>query len=102
GHDVVGHRHDVVEGAAAPVAVDLVDELLPVARRAARIGHHHDVAGGGEYLRVPAIRPTVAPESLGAAVDQHQHRVLAVLLKAVRLHHETLHPRALRAIHPEL
>ena len=46
---------------AAPIAVDVVDELLAVAGGTARIRHHHHVAGRGEHLRVPAIGPALRP-----------------------------------------
>ncbi len=43
----------------------------------------------------------MSPRALRPAVNQHQHRILAVFPKAVRLHHEALHARAVRAVHPE-
>ena len=88
-------------GLPAPIAVDLVDELLPVAGGPARVRHHHHVTRRREDLRVPAISPDVAPESLRPAVNQQQHGILAARLEAVRLHHETLHARAILRIHPE-
>jgi hypothetical protein len=72
---VVKALHQIGEGLAAPVAVDAVDDGLPVARRAAGIDHHHDVAVGGKQLGVPAIAPRVAPVALRPAVDEELERI---------------------------
>src|SRR3989441_7046769 len=47
-HGVVDPRHDVVVVFVAPVRPDRPAEILPVARRAARIHVDHDIAAGGE------------------------------------------------------
>ena len=48
-------------------ATHLIHEALPEALGAARVGHHHDVAGAGEHLRVPAPLPEILPRPLRAA-----------------------------------
>ena len=75
---VVEAQHQVLIRRPAPVAVDGVNELLPVAGRAVEVDHHDDVAVGGEQLGIPAIRPVVAPRALRAAVDEELHRILLV------------------------
>ena len=102
GHDVIGHRHDVVECASAPIQVDVIHEFLPVAGGASRIRHDHYIARGREHLRIPAIGPGVAPEALRSAVDQQQNRIFSGGIEVGRPHQKTLHLGFLRAIHPEL
>ena len=45
---MVDHRHDVVVRLSAPILIDIVGELLPVAGGTARVWHHDDVAGARE------------------------------------------------------
>ena len=87
---VVEPAHEVDEGAAAPVAVDAIDEGLAVAGGTTGIDHQHDVAVGGEQLRVPAVGPGVAPGALGSAVDEELHGVLFVLVEVGRADEEAL------------
>src|SRR5262249_9168002 len=68
--DVIEPLHQIAIALAAPVAGDLIDELLPKPGRAARIRQHDDVALRRPHLRVPAIRPSVLPRALRAAVDE--------------------------------
>ncbi len=98
---VIGRSHQVVEGPAAPVAVDLVDELLAIACGPANVRQDDDVPRRGEHLHVPAIAPVFAPGALRAAVDQNQRRIFPVRIEIRRLHDEPLHARLLRAFYPE-
>src|SRR5258708_6660680 len=55
---------DVGEDLAAPITRNLIDKLLAVAGRAARIGSEHDVTVVGPDLRIPAIAPVIVPGAL--------------------------------------
>ena len=69
GHGV-RHGHDVLESAAAPILIHIVGELLAIPDGPTRVRHGYHVSFRSEYLGVPAVAPTLAPFSLGAAVDQ--------------------------------
>ena len=62
--------HDVHVRLPAPIAGNLLDELLSVAGRASRIRHEDHVAARGEHLWIPAIGPRVRPVALWAAVNE--------------------------------
>src|SRR5438309_9446469 len=65
---VVEALHQVFKRSAAPVAVDGVNELLPVAGRAVEVNHDDHLSVGREQLGVPARAPVVSPRTLGPAV----------------------------------
>ncbi len=72
---VVEALHQVFKRSPAPVAVDCVNEFLPVAGRAVEVDHDDHVSVGREQLGVPAIAPIVSPRSLRPAVDEELHRI---------------------------
>src|SRR2546426_3127274 len=57
----IGGAHHVLVREAAPVAGDLLLELLPVPDRAVEIGGEHHVSASREDRRVPAHAPSVFP-----------------------------------------
>src|SRR5581483_11919023 len=54
---IVEALHQVFKWRAAPVAVDGIDEFLPVTRRAMEVNFDDNVAACREELGVPAIAP---------------------------------------------
>src|SRR5882724_7861530 len=87
---VVQAVHQVDEGLTAPVAVDAVNKLLPIACQAARVDHDDDIAAGGKQFGIPAIRPFIPPLSLWAAVDQELHGIFLLRVKVWRFDEEAL------------
>src|SRR5205085_9622731 len=80
--------HDVDVSLAAPIATDLVDKLLAIADRAARIRREHDVARVGKHLRVPAVTPRITPRALWATVNQHDKRVTFARVEIIGFDYE--------------
>src|SRR5262249_50737757 len=75
---VVETLHEVFKRRAAPVAVDLVDKLLPVAGRAMEVDHDDDVAVGGEEFGIPSVGPVVSPRALWSAVNEELDGIFLV------------------------
>src|SRR5207302_670831 len=98
---VVKALHEIDKWFSAPVAVDAIDECLAVSGRAAWIDLHHYVTIRRHQLRVPAVRPFIAPCSLGATVDQKLHRVLLLRVKRRRLYQKAFHLSSDSAGKPE-
>src|SRR5260370_35316325 len=65
---IVEALHQILVGLSAPVAVDLVKELLSVAGRAPRMDQYDHIAIGSKKLEVPPIRPHLAPHDRRATV----------------------------------
>src|SRR6185437_534790 len=89
--DVVKPLHQVYIRLATPVAVDSVNELLPVAGRSARVDHDHHITIGGKQLSVPAIAPLIAPLPLRTAMNQELYRILSSRVEVRWLDDEALH-----------
>ena len=66
----------ILQWLAAPVLIDRVHELLPVAGTAMEIDGYHCIALGRHDFRVPATGPAVAKTALRTTVDQKCHRQL--------------------------
>src|ERR1017187_6276390 len=49
---IVEPLHQVFKWSAAPVAIDLVNKLLPVSRRAVEVDHDDDVSAGSEEFGI--------------------------------------------------
>ena len=98
--DVVDDRVDVGHDLAAPVAADLVDELLPEAGRAARVRRGDDPALRRPQRRIPSRRPRVFPGALRSAVNQEHHRILPRGVEVRRLDQPVLDGRASRCPSP--
>ncbi len=79
---VVQPRHQVGIRLAAPVAVHAIHKGLPIARRPARIDHHHHIAIRRKQLRIPAIRPRIAPSPLRPPMNQQLRWVFFVRVVA--------------------
>src|SRR5450631_1940475 len=87
---VVEALHQVFKRSTAPVAVDGVDELLPVSGRAVEVDHDDDVAIGREQFGIPAIAPVVSPGPLRPAVDEELHGIFLRGVEVRRLDQEAL------------
>ena len=74
GDGCVHRAHQVVVVVARIVAVDGVGELIPIGRRAARVGVDHDVAGRGILLVVGGEHRAIGRER--TAMDFQDQRVL--------------------------
>src|SRR5207248_8921305 len=70
---VVEALHQVFKRSAAPVTIDRVNELLPVAGRAVEVDHDDHVTVRGEQFGIPAITPVVSPGPLRPAMDEELH-----------------------------
>src|SRR5207244_2834398 len=93
--------HQIFKRSAAPVAVDGVDELLPVTGRAMKVNHDDDVPARGKEFGIPAIRPVVSPRALRATMDEELHRILLAGVEVRRLDEEALNFIAVGAGEPE-
>src|ERR1043166_79818 len=89
--------HNVNVGFAAPVFANLVDELLSVASRTARVWHKNNVAAVGPNLRIPAITPTVVERALWTTVNDDGQRIFLLRIKVCRLDDEAMNLLAKRA-----
>src|SRR5579864_18094 len=98
---VVQPPHQVYERLPSPIAIDAINEGLPVACGATRIDHHHQIAIRRQQLSVPAIAPFVTPRTLWTTVDQELHRILLAGIESRRLHQEAFHLRAFGPCKPE-
>src|SRR5579859_2879716 len=87
---IVESQHQVLIRLAAPIAADFVNELLPVAGRAARVDQDHYVAVGGEKLKIPTVGPEIAPHSLRSAVNDELDWIFFTGVKIRRLENEAL------------
>src|SRR5206468_4667657 len=72
---IVEALHQVLKRSAAPVAVDRVNKLLPVAGRSVKINHDHNVTVRSEELGIPAVCPLIAYWDLRPAVHNELHRI---------------------------
>src|SRR2546423_9441881 len=88
--------HDVRVVLAAPLALYAALELLPVARRAARVAVEDGPSLGGVDLEL--VEPVNAVLACGAAVDAQDQRVLLPLLPADWLDHEAVNVPSVRAL----
>src|SRR2546427_9022728 len=93
--------HQIVVNLSAPIVPDVVNELLPIARRAARIDHHSDIPWGSEELFIPAVAPVVGPRSLRAPVHKQKQGVLLRGIKTRRADEQSLDTCAIRPLEPE-
>src|ERR1700733_6059490 len=82
---VVEAFHQIFKRSAAPVAIDRVYELLPVAGRAVEVDHDDDVSVGGKEFGIPAVRPIVSPGALGTAVDEELYGIFLGRVEVWRL-----------------
>src|SRR5437868_703539 len=96
----IGGAHDVVVCEAAPVAGDLLLELLAVSGGTVEVGLQDVVAARREHGCVPAHRPAVLPRALWAAVDEDQQRELRRCVRGADDERVDLAP-VLR-VHPDL
>src|SRR2546423_3616715 len=88
--------HDVRVVLAAPLALYAALELLPVARRAARVAVEDGPPSRGVDLEL--LEPVNAVLACGAAVDAQDQRVLLPLLPAEGLDHEAVNVPSVRAL----
>ena len=94
------------------VVLDRVSERLAVALATVKVDHANSVAMRGVDLRVPAVRPVVAPRALRATVDQVRERHLGSVRHRAghwlqvpamnRIAIGALEPELLRRRHPAL
>ncbi len=97
---MVDHSHNVVVRFSTPIPIDFVDKFLPVARGSTRIGHHDQIAGRREHLRVPAVGPCLAPCTLRTSMDEKEDWVFSGFAKSGRFHDEGLNSSSVRRVHP--
>ena len=90
----IEHGIEVGHDFATPVLRNLVDELLPEAGGAARIGRDHDPPLRRPERRIPAGRPAIVPVALRSAMNQEHHRIALGRVKMRRLEQPVLHRRA--------
>ena len=76
-HHGVEHRGQIGHHFAAPVARDLVDELLAEAGGPSRVGRRHNPALRRPQFGIPSIRPSVFPGSLRTTMDQEHDRIFS-------------------------
>src|SRR5256885_13476546 len=70
---IVETLHQIFVRSTAPIAIDRINELLPVAGRAVEVDHDDDISVGRKQLRIPAKRPIVPPRPLRPAMDEEFH-----------------------------
>ena len=94
--------HEVRVDLPRPRLRHVVDELLPVARGAARVDNDDAGPGRGEHLVVPARVPAVEPRALWAAVNQEDDGIPLPFPVLWRLENEPMHAVAARTAEPEI
>ena len=102
----VGGLVDVVGRSLERVELNVLRELLTVARRPCVIGHQHDEArgggGGAEEMRIPTEAKGVGPHVGGAAVDQDEQRIRTRRIESGRHGIEAVNVLAATRSEPEL
>ncbi len=98
----VGRLVDLPGRTPQRVELDVLGELLPVTGRARVIRQQDAVAGRGQQVVVPPRDPGVAPHAGGAAVDQHQERILPRRVEGGRPHEQAVDAPAAAALKPEM
>ena len=99
---IVQARHQIGERLAAPVAIHAIDKCLPIPGRPTRIDHDHDIPVRRKQLRIPPVRPRVAPRPLRPPMNQKLHRILLRRIKPRRPNDEALLLRPIPRLKPEV
>src|SRR5436309_7438296 len=94
---VVKAHHQVLIRSAAPVAIDGVNEVLPVSGRTVEVDHDDRISVSREQLRIPAIRPVISPGTLRPAVDEEFQRILFAGVEVWRSDESAFNPVSVRA-----
>src|SRR5580658_1025601 len=87
---VVQSLHQIFKGSAAPIAIDSVNKLLSVSRRAVEVDHDDQVSVGGKKFGIPAKAPIVSPRALWTPVDEELYGILLGGVEVWRLDQEAL------------
>src|SRR6266542_363750 len=100
----VGGLVDVVRRPLERIKLDVLRNLLAVARRAPVVGHQDHVTppGGAQEMRIPAQAKVVGPHVGRTAMDQHEQRIAAARVESRRHCVEAVNAFATGRCKPEL
>src|SRR3982750_1193859 len=97
----VGCFVEIVRRTLERIELNVLREFLAVAGGSPVVRHEHDVARRPKKVRIPAKTEIIRPHVGGAAMDQHEQRILLRRVEVGRQRVETVDALAATVVEPE-